>query len=1132
MSTLGVIAMHVGRALRPLRTAISSDSNFVSFANRLGFTVTVMPDEYKPLRQLLDDLLNIAEKDEPDVNDLVGALKDVYNALSTNLPEPDGGSSSDIGLRLIEVLLADYLASTLPSVYNVLRTIGLIQAVPVNATAQRPAFLETRFDYDAIPRFLTTPADVIKALVAWGASDYAFWRISEWLLEFLVARGIRAHLHAPDDDTADGFIGDSNLDPEHGALTAVFMDGLVEGQFIELGFTLMNLPGADPGFILQPLIPKEITIPLGGDFSIDAKTNVTDLFGVLIRPSGLEVKYPFAPGSTAVPTASVDLSFSPAQPRVLLGDAAATRLELKGAKLGVGVEAGTDVSAEAETIGMQLVVEAGDTDGFVSALLGDNTITVPLSVGLRWSALKGFSFSGSGKFEITLSPDLTLGPVTIDTISVAISGKPSTPAPDSQPTTLTTVVGLGVSASLGPVDVVIDQIGVALNFLAKPGILGPYDLDVGFKFPKGVGVSIDAGSVSGGGFISFDPDAGRYSGALELSIYDIAVKAFGLIETKVPGVDFSFVVVISAEFTPIQLGFGFTLNGVGGLVGINRTVDSNALANLVKAGQSEELLFPKNLIQNAPTIIRDLGTVFPARQGHYIFGPLAKLGWGTPTLITGELGIILEIPGPVVVLLGEIKCLLPKPDAALVKMNLSIGGTLDFPNKKFSLDAMLHDSSIESYPISGQMAFRLSWGEQPNFALSIGGFHPAYQPPKDFPKLQPLALDLGQHGAATITVSGFFAVTSNTVQVGGDARLHAGGSGITLDASVSVKALFVFSPFHFAANIDAGVKISFHGYGPSVHLSGTLEGPSPWHIKGEVCVSIVFWDACLGFDETFGGGDAQPSVPELDPWDPAQTDASLIGLKAALQDAGNWSGVLPGGTANVISRAQGTEALVDPLGGLSVHQKAVPVETDQPISRFGVAKVTNPIPYVLNTASFGNGVTLKKLGANKDFFAPAQYFQMDDGKKLSSSGFEQRQSGYVFGENDNNVRAGSNAPKTLTYDTFLIAGDGTISPEPVSSYEATNDHVTGVNKRSAVVLGGATQSGTRRFIDRLVTQAFQVNQPTFVLSSTSALTALAAVDGGITATTRSAALLALDALRSQNPALRLQVQVSASHELA
>lgn len=41
----------------------------------------------------------------------------------------------------------------------------------------------------------------------------------------------------------------------------------------------------------------------------------------------------------------------------------------------------------------------------------------------------------------------------------------------------------------------------------------------------------------------------------------------------------------------------------------------------------------------------------------------------------------------------------------------------------------------------------------------------------------------------------------------------------------------------------------------------------------------------------------------------------------------------------------------------------------------------------------GGGVTLNKLSANQDFFAPAQYFQMDDGKKLSSAGFEQRQSG-------------------------------------------------------------------------------------------------------------------------------------------
>ena len=429
------------------------------------------------------------------------------------------------------------------------------------------------------------------------------------------------------------------------------------------------------------------------------------------------------------------------------------------------------------------------------------------------------------------------------------------------------------------------------------------------------------------------------------------------------------------------------------------------------------------------------------------------------------------------------------------------------------------------------MALRVKWGEQPNFVASVGGFHPSYQPPKEFPKLQPMALDLGEHGNASITVSGFFAVTSNTVQVGGDARLHAGGSGISLDASVSVKALFVFSPFHFAANIDASVRISFHGHGPSVHLSGLLEGPSPWHIRGEVCVSILFWDACLGFDQTFGGGKPE-SVPELDPWEgiplPDAGVEKVIGLKAALSDAGNWSGVLPAGTASVVSRAQGSEALVDPLGGLTVHQKAVPVETDPPISRFGVAKVKSPRSYKLPEAgaTIGSGLTLKRLSPVNDFFAPAQYFQMDDGKKLSSPGFEQEQSGYVFGENENNLRAGSNAGVTVEYQSFIIAADGTISDAP--KYQPTNAHVQGLNKRSAVALGGAAQAGTRRFIDRLITQAFDVRPPKFILSNNLSLAAIT----GLTAVSRTAALLSLDGYRAQKPEERLQVQVSAFHELA
>ena len=61
------------------------------------------------------------------------------------------------------------------------------------------------------------------------------------------------------------------------------------------------------------------------------------------------------------------------------------------------------------------------------------------------------------------------------------------------------------------------------------------DISLGFKPPRGAGLSIDAGVVKGGGYLYFDPDKGEYAGVAELSIAEIvSVKAIGLITTKMP----------------------------------------------------------------------------------------------------------------------------------------------------------------------------------------------------------------------------------------------------------------------------------------------------------------------------------------------------------------------------------------------------------------------------------------------------------------------------------------------------------------------------------------------------------------------------------------------------------------------
>ena len=134
--------------------------------------------------------------------------------------------------------------------------------------------------------------------------------------------------------------------------------------------------------------------------------------------------------------------------------------------------------------------------------------------------------------------------------------------------------------------------------------------------------------MSGGGFLTFEDS--KYSGALALSVYAVAVKAFGIIETKFPDGHrgFSFIIIISAEFTPIQLGFGFTLNGVGGILGINRDLNEDALRDVVQRGSMGNVLFPKDPIKDAPSILHDIAQLFPAADGHFVFGPMAILAWG------------------------------------------------------------------------------------------------------------------------------------------------------------------------------------------------------------------------------------------------------------------------------------------------------------------------------------------------------------------------------------------------------------------------------------------------------------------------------------------------------------------------
>src|SRR5258708_39943980 len=95
---------------------------------------------------------------------------------------------------------------------------------------------------------------------------------------------------------------------------------------------------------------------------------------------------------------------------------------------------------------------------------------------------------------------------------------------------------------------------------------------------------------------------------------------------------FAFLLSCPSAFPPIQLGFGFTLNGVGGLGGVNRTMNTDALHAGFRAHTLNSILFPPDPIANAPQIITNIENFFPPAEGRYLFGPMLELDWGTPTL--------------------------------------------------------------------------------------------------------------------------------------------------------------------------------------------------------------------------------------------------------------------------------------------------------------------------------------------------------------------------------------------------------------------------------------------------------------------------------------------------------------------
>ena len=308
------------------------------------------------------------------------------------------------------------------------------------------------------------------------------------------------------------------------------------------------------------------------------------------------------------------------------------------------------------------------------------------------------------------------------------------------------------------------------------------------------------------------------------------------------------VIITAGDFKPIPLPLGFKLTGIGGLLAINRTFDEEALRAGLKNNTLDSVMFPKDPVRNAPQILSNLNKVFPPANGHHLFGPMAQIAWGTPPLTTADLALVLELGARLrLLILAQIVAILPRRENDLVRLQMDAIGVLDFDQGTASLDATLHDSRLlKKFVLTGDMAMRLKWEGSPNFALAVGGLHPAFNPPPAFPKLEHIAINLSAGDNPRLRCEAYFALTSNTVQFGARAELYASALGFSIHGEIGFDVLIQLDPFSFVAKIDAQAQLKRGSTNLlMVRVEGALSGPRPLHINVTATFKVLWWGVSI-----------------------------------------------------------------------------------------------------------------------------------------------------------------------------------------------------------------------------------------------------------------------------------------------
>lgn len=1044
-SILDTTLLEISKAIKPL-SDIDSAAKATDLLKKLGYELpgaqefTGIPASLiGKIGGIADGIQKLAEAETDDdkltavlalslkIADIAVDIKDMAEKMKTMAAAIpaffNNAPVSELPRRLLDYIIAIYLEINYPSAYYLLLLVGIVDEIdtPVNASIFQPAFTLRKVQYERLPKYVNSPAEVIEEIYQWQTnfnSDLFLTRLEKMLRGFMLPGGI----YMQNAQTRTGLQNSSTSTKE--VRIPVFQAGDSPELYSQFGVIISGaeaIGGKPKGLALMPYAAgvASAAFDLNEKFEITLEISaaIDNGIGVVLRPPfNLEFinNLLTAPSSVGEFKIKVALKTKADKARevFIFGSASSSHLSVKGFEFDIFFskkQTDIDFGIEFEIKQGKVIIGVEGADGFIEKILAGIHMEMDFALGIGFTKKGGFYFRGSGGLEIQIPLHLSLGPLQIENLLLRLN-----PENGKFPLIAATTLGLNI----GPLAGVVENIGVKLimSFPNGGGNLGPANFELGFQPPNGIGLSIDVGAVVGGGYLFLDFEKEEYAGVLELSIANfISAKAIGLITTKMPDgrKGFSMLIIITVEFNPaFQLGYGFTLVGVGGLLGLNRTMLLDPMRDAVRTGAVNSIMFPQNVVANAPRIISDLKIIFPPYEGKFLIGPMGKIGWGVPTLITLSLGLIIEIPGNIAIL-GQLKVSLPDARIPVVQLQVLFVGTIDFDKQMLTFDASLYQSFILFLTLEGDMALRLKWGNNPDFLLTIGGFHPSFTPPPlALPVLRRLSINILNTNIAKIRVECYQAVTSNTVQFGAKAELLFDLSACSIEGYIGFDALLQFNPFFFIIEFSASFRLSAAGIDVmSVRVRASLEGPTPWRAKGTGSVSFLFFDISADFDVTWGE-EKNTSLPDI---------IILPRFIEELKKKEQWSTALSAGKNLLVSLRKFEETATPPLvmhpaGSLTIQQKLVPLTIK--IDKVGNQK-TGDIQKITISHATSSGVEFTIHPVDEDF-ARAQFQNLTDAQKLSKPSFEKMPGGVNLTMEGINIRNGKFVRKKVEYEITIV----------------------------------------------------------------------------------------------------------------